>query len=177
MESKITKRAIEGLTVSQSDVLLWDTEIRGFGARRRPSGAIYYIVKMRDAGRRRWITIGRHGSPWTPNTARTEALRLLAARAAGHDPAIERDRQKAGLTVADLGERFLEEYVAKHCNTRRVVSALYPRSRHVRCNGSWALRQKRTLRCEIQTRISLRTENTYMYRNAPGLDISSACRC
>jgi hypothetical protein len=81
---------------------------------------------MRDAGRQRWITIGRHGSPWTPNTARTEALRLLAARAAGHDPAIERDRQKAGLTVADLGERFLEEYAAKHCNTRRVVSALPP---------------------------------------------------
>jgi hypothetical protein len=50
MESKITKRAIEGLTVSQRDVLLWDTEIRGFGARRRPSGAIYYIVKCAMPG-------------------------------------------------------------------------------------------------------------------------------
>ena len=98
--------------------MLWDSEIKGFGARCRPSGAKDYVLKMRVGGRQRWITIGRHGSPWTPQTARDEALRLLAVRAAGGDPASDRDRHKAGSTVADLGARFLNEYVAGHCKPR-----------------------------------------------------------
>ena len=35
-------------------------------------------------GRQRWFTIGRHGAPWTPESARLEARRLLAER---HDEA------------------------------------------------------------------------------------------
>ena len=50
--------------------------------------------------------------------ARTEALRLLGVRAAGGDPANERDRGKTGATVAHMGERFLQEYVARHCKPR-----------------------------------------------------------
>jgi hypothetical protein len=58
---------------------------------------------MRVGGRQRWLTIGRHGSPWTPENARREALRLLGLKAAGHDPASERDRQKGAITIAELG--------------------------------------------------------------------------
>ena len=94
------------------------TEIKGFGVRCRRSGAKYYFIKMRVGGRQRWLAIGRHGSPWTPDTARAEALRLLGVRANGRDPAKERDRRKVGATVAELGQRFLNEYVAKHCKPR-----------------------------------------------------------
>jgi hypothetical protein len=73
---------------------------------------------MRIAGRQRWITIGRHGSPWTPETARREALRLLGLRAVGKDPATERDRQKGAFTIADLADRFLAEHVAHRCKPR-----------------------------------------------------------
>jgi integrase len=114
MASRITKRTVDQL---QSGVM-WDGEIKGFGVRCRASGAKYYVLKMRIDGRQRWITLGRHGSPWTPDTARRDALRLLGLRAAGKDPALERDRQKGAITVAELGARFLQEYVPQHCKPR-----------------------------------------------------------
>src|SRR5260370_20348999 len=106
---KITKRSVDGLEPGE---LRWDKEVKGFGVRCRPSGDKHYVVKMRVGGRQRWLTIGRHGSPWTPETARREALRLLGLRAAGQDPATARDRQKGAITIAELGTRFVQEYVA-----------------------------------------------------------------
>ena len=119
MQTKITKRAVDSLIgCSGGDTLLWDTEIQGFGIRRRPSGAKHYVLKTRIGGRQRWITIGRHGSPWTPDTARREALRLLGLRAGGGDPAAERDRHRGAVTIAELADRFLQEHVAQHCKPR-----------------------------------------------------------
>jgi integrase len=118
MPPKITKRAVDQLSPASRHLILWDREIRGFGIRCRPSGAKHYVLKMRVGGRQRWLTIGRHGSPWTPDSARREALRLLGLKATGHDPASERDRQKGAITIADLGKRFLQEYVPQHCKPR-----------------------------------------------------------
>ncbi len=118
MKAKITKRMVDQLVAGECDNILWDSEIKGFGVRCRQSGAKHYMLKMRVGGRQRWLAIGRHGSPWTPETARAEALRLLGIRAAGHDPAMERDRRKGATTVAHLGERFLSEYLDKHCKPR-----------------------------------------------------------
>jgi Arm DNA-binding domain/Phage integrase, N-terminal SAM-like domain len=118
METKITKRMVDRLSPAKRDVLAWDGEVKGFGVRCRPTGAKHYVLKTRVGGRQRWITIGRHGSPWTPNTARREALRLLGLRAAGQDPAADRDRQKGAITIAELGDRFLRENVAHHCKPR-----------------------------------------------------------
>ena len=115
---KVTKRTIDQLSADNRDAVLWDTEVKGFGVRCRRSGAKYYVLKMRVGGRQRWLTIGRHGSPLTPDTARREALRLLGLKAAGKDPATERDRQKDAVTIAELGARFLSEYVTQHCKPR-----------------------------------------------------------
>jgi len=114
MKSKITKRTVDQLSSGGAGIL-WDSEVVGFGVRCRPSGAKYYLVKMRTGGRQRWITVGRHGSPWTAHTARTEAIRLLGLKAGGQDPASDRDRQKGVITVAELGARFLKDYVPQHC--------------------------------------------------------------
>jgi len=118
MPHRITKRAVDQLLPARRDVLLWDATIKGFGVRCRPSGAKHYVLKMRVGGRQRWLTIGRHGSPWTPDTARREALRLLGLKSAGHDPATQRDRQKGAITIRELGARFMDEYVARHCKPR-----------------------------------------------------------
>jgi integrase len=40
---------------------------------------------------------------------------LLGLKAAGKDPAAERDRQKGVISVAELGARFLDDYVRQHC--------------------------------------------------------------
>jgi len=115
MSLRITKRTVDQLSEGN---LAWDTDVKGFGVRCRASGAKYYVVKMRVGGRQRWLTIGRHGSPWTPDQARSEAMRLLGLKAGGKDPATERDRQKGAITIAELGTRFLTEYVAQHCKPR-----------------------------------------------------------
>jgi integrase len=115
---KVTKRAVDQLSAGDRDELVWDSDVKGFGVRCRASGAKYYLLKMRAGGRQRWITIGRHGSPWAPDVARREALRLLGLRAAGKDPALDRDRQKGAITIAELGIRFLQEYVPQHCKPR-----------------------------------------------------------
>jgi integrase len=127
MSQKITKRAVDQLSTG----LIWDGEIKGFGVRRRASGAKYYVLKMRVGGRQRWITIGRHGSPWTPDTGRREALRLLGLRATGKDPALDRDRQKGAVTIAELGDRFLQEYVPQHCKLRTAEEYQRALVRHI----------------------------------------------
>jgi hypothetical protein len=116
MPQKITKRIVDQLKPADQDVMLWDSEVKGFGVRcRHQSGAKYYVLKMRIGGRQRWLSIGRHGSPWTADSARREAMGLLGLKAKGKDPAAERDRQKGAITIAELGARFLTEYVTQHC--------------------------------------------------------------
>ena len=55
----------------------------------------FYLVRYRIFGRQRFVTIGRHGSPWTPDTARTEAKRLLGSVASNIDPQGEKAKAKA----------------------------------------------------------------------------------
>ena len=83
LSRKITLKALEGLTHGQ---ILWDTELRGFGVRARGTG-LYYILKTRVSGQQRWFTVGKHGAPWTPDTARKKVLGLLGEIANGNDPA------------------------------------------------------------------------------------------
>src|SRR5882724_1588890 len=81
MQVKLTKRVVDALQSRGDEVRIWDVDIRGFGVRCRGLGGKYYFLKYRlSNGRQRWATIGRHGSPWTVETARKEARRLLPSR-------------------------------------------------------------------------------------------------
>jgi hypothetical protein len=87
---------------------IWDARISGFCARRRKSSAVFYALKYRTTdGRQRWYTIGRHGAPWTPDTARTEAQRLLAEVVQGNDPAASKLAKRLAATVAELCDDYL----------------------------------------------------------------------
>ena len=79
---RITKRAVDALS---SNKLIWDTDVVGFGARRQRTAKVY-LVKYRWGRGSVWHRIGRHGSPWTPEKARTEAKRILGMVADGKDP-------------------------------------------------------------------------------------------
>src|SRR6266853_6991372 len=78
---KISKQTVDRLPV---ETLVWDTSLIGFGVRRQLKSA-FYLVRYRIHGRQRFLTIGRHGSPWTPDQARREATRLLGIVASGAD--------------------------------------------------------------------------------------------
>lgn len=121
MQAKITKRAVDGATAEgDRDLWLWDTEVKGFGLRVRPNGHKVYVLEYRpgSGGRtaaKRRFTIGKHGSPWTPDLARKEAERLLGVVKAGGDPAADKTAHKAAPSVEELGARFLKE----HADTKR----------------------------------------------------------
>jgi integrase len=114
MRGKITKRAVDALVPKNgAEVVLWDQEVRGFGIRARVGGAKTYILHYRAGTGRgaplRKLTIGKHGSPWTPDMARTEAKRLLGVIASGGDPAEHRVAERKSLSVSELCDLYLAE--------------------------------------------------------------------
>jgi len=88
----ITQRNVDRLGLGE---VIWDAgkgSVTGFGARRQRGPAVTYVLKYRTArGSQRWQTIGRHGSPWTSETARAEAKRLTGVIVSGGNSAAERD--------------------------------------------------------------------------------------
>ena len=89
--------------------VIWDAAVIGFGARRQ-AGAVTFVLRYRTRhGRQRTYTIGRHGSPWTPDTARAEALRLLSRIVGGEDPSADRQARRGATTVADLCDAYLDD--------------------------------------------------------------------
>lgn len=114
---KVTKRSVDAVQAGLSDAFLWDDELRGFGLKVTPAGKRSYIYQYRIGGRgaktKRW-TIGSHGSPWTPATARTEAERLALLVGQGTDPVDAerlRQRQAATLGFAEYIETFTDRYL------------------------------------------------------------------
>jgi integrase len=99
---------------------VWDAAVTGFLARRQKSEAVTYLVYYRTAeGRQRWHTIGRHGAPWTPETARREARRILGEVVSGADPAAEKRAARKATTVTELCDAYLADAAAGRLLTRR----------------------------------------------------------
>ncbi len=109
MRKRINRTAVAALKPGET---IWDDRVKGFGARRQQE-AITYIVKSRLKGRQKLLTIGRHGSPWTPEMARKEARRLLVMLEQGIDPVEEKRRERAKKSLAQLAQRFDEEHIQK----------------------------------------------------------------
>jgi integrase len=102
---------------------VWDAAVPSFGARRQKGLAVAYVLKFRTTeGRQRWHTIGRHGAPWTPDTAREEAKRLLGEVVTGGDPAAAKGAKRNAATVADLCEQYFADAAAGRLLTRRKTS-------------------------------------------------------
>ena len=106
----VTVRTVKALKAGQT---VWDANhreaVRGFGVRRQRGNPVY-VIKYRVFGRQRFITIGPHGSPWTPDKARREAKRLLGLVADGKDPQAEKmdARAKAADTIGKVADDYLK---------------------------------------------------------------------
>jgi len=83
MLGKITKTTVERL--APGGEWLWDSVVKGFGARRQTDGVFYY-VRYRLNGHQHIKSLGRHGSPLTPDIARNTAKSKLGIAATGVDP-------------------------------------------------------------------------------------------
>lgn len=105
---RLTKRIVESIKPhSQKELLLWDSELKGFGIRVFPTGRRTYFVQYRNQfGSTRRKKIGIHGTI-TADLARDEAKKLLGDVAKGQDPS--KDSQKAKLKP--IFEELVTEYM------------------------------------------------------------------
>jgi integrase len=108
---KLTKRTVDALKPRRGgDLVVFDSELSGFGVRIKPSGRKSYLIQYRNAGgRSRRLTIAGHGR-MTADEARDEAKQLLAAAPRGEDPAEERHRALRAPTIAQLAALYLERH-------------------------------------------------------------------
>jgi integrase len=114
---RIGLREVRALKPNQE---VWDAAVPGFGARRQRSEAVSYVLMFRTAeGRTRRYTIGRHGAPWTPETARDEARRILGETVKGADPAAEKQARRKAETMAELCAAYWADAEAGTLMTRR----------------------------------------------------------
>lgn len=104
--ARVTKAAVDRLG---PDEMIRDTDLTGFGVRRQKGPPTYFLQK-RIGARVRWMTIGRHGAPWTPESARKEAYRLLGQIAGGQEPHLRRQDLTDKPTLAEAAQRFLDEH-------------------------------------------------------------------
>ena len=108
---KLTKRLIDAAQadVEKGEAFLWDSEVKGFGLRVKPSGVKSFVLKYRVGGQTKRHTISKVGSPYTVDEAREIASDLLRDIRKGSDPAAARARARAAVTVSDLCEWYLEQ--------------------------------------------------------------------
>jgi integrase len=113
---RIGLREVRALGPNQE---VWDSAVAGFGARRQKGNAVAYVLLYRTAeGRTRRYTIGRHGAPWTPDTARDEAVRILGEAVTGADPAAAKQAKRKAETVAELCDAYWADAEAGRLMTR-----------------------------------------------------------
>src|SRR5258708_36965099 len=123
---KPTKRAVDALeTRAGKNYIVFDEELPCFGIRVMPSGKRFFLIQYRFKGRTRRYMLGMYG-PVIPEEARKQAMILLGQVKRGIDPAEQRDSARRAGTVAELGKRFLEQYVPTRC--KPTTAAEYKRS-------------------------------------------------
>ena len=102
---RISKRTVDSLKPGN---IVWDSVVTGLAVRCQKKAKVF-ILKYRFAGGQRWYSIGKHGSPWTVDDARTEAQRLLGLVADGVDPAEVKEYESKDITISALCEMYLAE--------------------------------------------------------------------
>jgi integrase len=100
---KITKSAVDKMKPWS---VLWDSEVKGFGCRRHGTDGKHYLLRYRFNGKQTFRKIGRAGSPWTPDMARAEALRLLGQIVTGTNPNVA---ERKGDSFGQELERYLAQ--------------------------------------------------------------------
>lgn len=109
MAQRLTKTLVEKMTKGD---WLWDSQVMGFGVRHQ-GGRPHYILRTRIHGRGRYISLGKHGSPWTVETAREEAIRLLMAAKRGEDEARTRKDVKLKASLREIRDHYFRDYGPK----------------------------------------------------------------
>jgi integrase len=126
VKAKLGHRVVSAM---QPNSLVWDTEIRGFCARRQFSDVVTYSVVFRTKdNNQRWYKVGR-APIFTPDLARKEAIRVLRDVALGKDPSSERHESRHGMTVAQLCDEYETDMNSGKLNGKKASTIMSDVSR------------------------------------------------
>lgn len=105
---KLTKASVQSIQpVAGKQILVWDTELRGFGLRVSPGGAKAFIMQRRIGTTERRVTIGR-SDDMPPEIARKKATGMAAQFADGIDPVKKKkEREERALTLRGAFEAYI----------------------------------------------------------------------
>ncbi len=127
---RLSKRHIDALPVRDKEYFVWDDQLKGFGARVYPNGNKRYVAQTFRRGKTIRVQIGRHGAlPF--EEAKARARKIIADIDDGRNPNREKEAERLSPTVAQLAERFLEEYVPVHCKPRTRVEYVHAVKRYI----------------------------------------------
>jgi hypothetical protein len=122
MRTRLTKSVVERVAASTKDVIVWDSEVNGFGLKVTPNGRRAYFVFYRTlSGQQRKPSIGVHGKI-TTDQARQIAKRWIAAALTGNDVSADRQEAKVAPLVRELAALYLEDYAKPFKKPRGVTS-------------------------------------------------------
>ena len=117
----LTERKIRDAKPGPTPIILWDSAIRGLGAKIFPTGAKSYVLDYRIGGRQRRMTVARVGE-LTLKAARERAgAELARIRDGDHDPMEKRRAHREAPTVADAFERFLGPFADRRIANGRMT--------------------------------------------------------
>lgn len=118
MAVKITQRTIKNLEVPESkNRIIWDSELKGFGVRVTPGGAISFFLNYRSHGRQRRYKIG-NPPEWSADAARAEAAKIKPRiDAEGFDPLEAKQRAQGEPTLQDLATEYQERHYSANGNS------------------------------------------------------------
>jgi integrase len=112
--TKITKKAIDRIpapTAPKVQILLRDTELKGFGVRISKHKRQFFLER-RMQGRVRRMTLGEFG-PHTVEQARQKAEEAIALIAKDQDPAQARFETRRAVTFGQLLDRYLVQHAPR----------------------------------------------------------------
>jgi integrase len=112
MKAKISKRTVDALSFGD---VIFDTEVRGFVARRLRSGTVTYGYRYRVGHSRKWLPLGLHGRI-TAEQARELAKKRAGEVADYRDPAKEREATRA--VTENTVNAVLDRFIARHARAR-----------------------------------------------------------
>lgn len=122
---KITARLIDAIVPEDQDVIIRDSELKGFLCKVTPKGKKVYMLYYRTKdNRERRPVIGIHGHI-TCYQARDIALKWLAEVAQGNDPSLEKQSQRVDITISELADRYLTDYAATYKKPRSIEHDKY----------------------------------------------------
>jgi integrase len=120
MAEKLTDKLVRDAVLPASgNRIIYDTEVKGFGARITAAGARSFVLNYRINGRERRHTIGAFPA-WTVRQAREEAASLKRDIDRGRDPVGEREEARSAPTVSELVDRYLVEHAEAKKKPRSV---------------------------------------------------------